>query len=113
VGVTDPRRQSREDRSRDMLRQIWLRNRVTTMERLAVVGSALADLSAGVLDADRRQAALAEAHKLRGILGTYGFAEGSVLAGEAEDALGADGPGGLAEDLAARLGAYARSLPDG
>ena len=108
MGVTGPEEKSREEQSRELLKQIWLRNRSTTMERLSVVESALADLSAGALAPDRREAALGEAHKLRGILGTYGFDEGSVLAGEAEAALQAGEP---APDLSARVGAYARSLP--
>ena len=109
MGVTGPGGQSREDRSRELLRQVWLRNRSTTMERLAVVGSALDALAAGTLDAERLDAALSEAHKLRGILGTYGFAEGSELATEAEALL--QGDGGGAGDLAVRLADYARSLP--
>lgn len=100
---------SREDRSRELLRQVWLRNRTTTMERLEVVGSALESLAAGDLDSARRDAALSEAHKLRGILGTYGFAEGSVLAGEAEGLLVGASDG--AHELSVRLAAFARSLP--
>jgi HPt (histidine-containing phosphotransfer) domain-containing protein len=79
------------------------------MERLAVVGSALDSLAAGGLDPARRDAALGEAHKLRGILGTYGFAEGSELATEAEDVLNGAGD---AHELAVRLADYARSLAD-
>lgn len=111
MGVSEAGGQSREDRSRELLRQVWLRNRPTTMERLAVVGSALEALAAGDLDAARRAAALGEAHKLRGILGTYGFAEGSELAGEAEDLLDAAGAGAGARELSVRLAEYARSLP--
>ena len=109
MGVTGPEERSREARSQELLRQIWLRNRSTTLERLSVVEAALTALSAGDLAPDRRDAALGEAHKLRGILGTYGFDEGSVLAGEAEKALQGGAP---APDLSERLGAYARSLPD-
>jgi two-component system, OmpR family, response regulator len=110
VGVTQPGGQSREDRTRELLRQVWLRNRATTMERLAVVGSALEALAGGALDAERRDAALSEAHKLRGILGTYGFAEGSELAAQAEEVF--QGDGGVAGELSVRLARYARSLPD-
>lgn len=116
MGVTEPPGlggdQSREDRSRQMLRQVWLRNRATTMERLAVVGSALEALAAGDLHADQRDVALGEAHKLRGILGTYGFAEGSELATEAEDLFHGAGAGDAAHQLSVRLADYARSLPD-
>lgn len=112
MGVTEPGEPTREERSREILRQIWLRNRPTTMERLDVVGSALAALAAGELDASRRETALSEAHKLRGILGTYGFAEGSVLAAEAEDLFHGSDAGAGADDLSERLADYARSLPD-
>ncbi|HVL06082.1 MAG TPA: Hpt domain-containing protein [Acidimicrobiales bacterium] len=109
MGVTEPGGQSREDRSRELLRQVWLRNRPTTMERLSVVQSALEAMAAGNLDAGPRLAARDEAHKLRGILGTYGFAEGSELAAEAEELLEGDGAG--AGGLAARLAGYAGTLP--
>lgn len=110
MGLSGTGGQSREDRARELLRELWLRNRSMTMERLDVVWSALEALAAGELDAARRDEALAEAHKLRGILGTYGFAEGSELATEAEDLLGGAGAG--AGELSVRLADYARSLPD-
>jgi hypothetical protein len=109
VGVTGADDQSREERSRELLRQIWLKNRSITLERLSVVEAALTALAAGALEPDRREVAVGEAHKLRGILGTYGFGQGSVLAGEAEDALIAGEP---APGLSQRLGTYARELAD-
>lgn len=112
MGVTDSGGQSREDRSREILRQVWLRNRSTTMERLAVVAAALTSLAAGELDAERCDAGLSEAHKLRGILGTYGFTEGSELATEAEEMFQGGGETAGAGELAVRLAHYARSLPD-
>jgi HPt (histidine-containing phosphotransfer) domain-containing protein len=112
VAVTDPET-SKQDRARDLVRMVWLRNRSTTMERLAVVESALDALAAGELDAEGRAEAKSEAHKLRGILGTYGFAEGSVLAGEAEDLLEGTAGEGAAGELASRLGTFALTLPDG
>jgi HPt (histidine-containing phosphotransfer) domain-containing protein len=113
VGVTEPG-ESREDRSRELLRQIWIRNRPTTLERLEVVGLALEALASGDLDAARRDAALSEAHKLRGILGTYGFADGSELAAEAEELLAGAGAGagGGAGEVSVRLAAFTRSLPE-
>jgi HPt (histidine-containing phosphotransfer) domain-containing protein len=109
--VTEPG-ESREDRSRELLRQIWIRNRPTTLERLSVVHSALEALAAGELDADRRQMAAGEAHKLRGILGTYGFADGSELAAEAEELLDGADAGGGAGEVSERLAAFTRSLPE-
>jgi HPt (histidine-containing phosphotransfer) domain-containing protein len=107
VGVTEPPGpsgpvsgkdgQSRQERSRELLRQVWLRNRPTTMERL---------------DAGRRDAALSEAHKLRGILGTYGFAEGSELATEAEALFQGAGGEDAAHGLCLRLADYTATLPE-
>lgn len=109
MGLTEAGGQSREDRSRELLREIWLRNRPLTIDRLAVVQSALDALAAGGLEDDQRSTAVGEAHKLRGILGTYGFAEGSELAGEAEDLLSGEGAG--AGDIATRLRSFSRALP--
>ena len=112
---TAPDGRPADDRTRELLREVWLRNRPTTMERLEIVSSALEALAAGHLDAARRDTGLSEAHKLRGILGTYGFAEGSELAGEAEELFQGAGAGatGAAGALAARLATYTRTLPDG
>ncbi len=103
---------AREARSRELVRQIWLRNRTTTLERLSVIESAVAALAEGDLDPDRRATAVGEAHKLRGILGTYGFHEGSVLAEEAEGMLEGDSDAEGARSLSTRLGAYARTLEE-
>jgi hypothetical protein len=82
------------------------------MERLAVVVAARQSRAAGELDAERRHAGLSEAHKLRGILGTYGFSEGSELATEAEEMFQGGRESAGAGELAVRLAHYARSLPD-
>lgn len=102
--MTDPK---------DVLRQLWLRNRDLTISRLEHVREALDRLARGELSETDREKARGEAHRLRGILGTYGFPEGSVLAGDAEDVL-ADGdhrttPSQAAE-LGARLGDYGATL---
>jgi len=100
----------RGEEARAMIRTLWLRNRGLTMERFALVQAAVDQFAAGSLEAEAREKARSEAHKLRGILGTYGFAEGSVVAGEAEDLLGHDIDPGGAADLGARLAAYGRTL---
>jgi HPt (histidine-containing phosphotransfer) domain-containing protein len=101
-----------EDLARNVMRQLWLRNRPTTLERLAVVQRAVEALAAGVLGGDERETARSEAHKLRGILGTYGFAEGSVVAGEAEEMLVEEVDPGGATDLGVRLADYGRTLAE-
>ncbi|MBW4452961.1 MAG: response regulator [Nostoc indistinguendum CM1-VF10] len=53
--------------------------------RIAVLKLAADALRKGTLDAQLRQKAEQEAHKLAGSLGSFGFAKGSLLANEIED----------------------------
>lgn len=69
------------------LRAFWLQRRTTILERIAAVEAALHDDETVSI-----ATGLTEAHNLRGLLGTLGFAEGSVIAGRAEDLLIADDP---------------------
>ena len=104
---------SDEDAMRKAIRELWLRNRPIALDRLTVVRAAVDQLAAGRLEPDARAEAKSEAHRLRGILGSYGFPEGSEVLGEAEDLLDHDvdpGGSGGAADLAARLTDCARSL---
>jgi HPt (histidine-containing phosphotransfer) domain-containing protein len=101
-----------EQATRLMVRNLWLRNRPITLERFAVVRAAVDQLAAGTLSPATRETALNEAHKLRGILGTYGFAEASEVAGEAEDLLCQITDPGTASAIGDRLAACARNLAD-
>jgi HPt (histidine-containing phosphotransfer) domain-containing protein len=101
-----------EEAARQMIRTLWLKHRSLTLERLAVVQAAVDQLAAGGLAPDTRAEARSEAHKLRGILGTYGFADGSEVVGEAEDLLVDDAGPGDAAGLGARLAACARTLAE-
>jgi HPt (histidine-containing phosphotransfer) domain-containing protein len=105
--VVTPERQEQVDQ---LIREMWLRNRPVALARAAVVQAALHRAVAGDLLPAERVEALSEAHRLRGILGTYGFPEGSVLAAEAEEALAVEAGGVVADDLPARWAAYARTL---
>ncbi len=76
---------------------LWDRSRPELLERVALLQQASADLGHGRLGAQDARAAEAEAHKLAGLLGTFGLAEGTTLARRLEDAFGggpepADGP---------------------
>lgn len=106
------------------LAALWERFRGTMDERVDAVERASAALRQGGLDAETRRHAEREAHKLAGAVGTFGFAEGSRLAREAEDLLEGDQPlggeqaGRLAElvaalraELARPVGAPASSAP--
>jgi HPt (histidine-containing phosphotransfer) domain-containing protein len=68
----------------DALARLWTKFLPDILERVRVLESAGAALSAGTLGAEERAAAAAAAHKLAGVLGTFGLAEGTALAREAE-----------------------------
>ena len=103
-----------EESVRRMVRDLWARNRAVTLERLSTVRAALDRLAAGELDQAARDDARSEAHKLLGILGTYGFADASVVAGDAEDFLTRDVDVDVAgaADLARRLAECAAELEE-
>lgn len=78
---------------------VWLKYRDQVLARVDVLESAALGLLEGGLDRDGRRAAEREAHKLAGSVGTFGFAEGSRLAREAETLLAGPTPPGQAEAL--------------
>jgi HPt (histidine-containing phosphotransfer) domain-containing protein len=53
-------------------------------ERVAVLEAAGQALAGGNLSDEQREAATSAAHKLAGVLGTFGLTKGTVLAREAE-----------------------------
>jgi HPt (histidine-containing phosphotransfer) domain-containing protein len=66
------------------LDRMWAKFLPELQERVAVLERANAALAAGTLDVDLRAGANAAAHKLAGVLGTFGLTRGTVLAQEAE-----------------------------
>ena len=64
--------------------RLWVRFLPEIKERIAVLQAAAEALAAGALTASRREAAYAAAHKLAGVLGTFGLTRGTVLARELE-----------------------------
>lgn len=78
---------------------VWLKYRDQVLARVDVLEAAALGLLEGRLDRDARRAAEREAHKLAGSVGTFGFAEGSRLAREAETLLAGPTPPGQAEAL--------------
>ena len=69
----------------ELLRALWEQRKGAIIERLERVERALLTPSGADL-----VSAQSDAHKLRGVLGTFGFQEGSIIAGQAEDLLIAD-----------------------
>ena len=87
---------------------LWVRFLPEIKERVAVLEAAAQAASEGKLTAKQREAARAAAHKLAGVLGTFGLTRGTVLARELEltfardSSPGRDGGAKLAE-IAAEL----------
>jgi HPt (histidine-containing phosphotransfer) domain-containing protein len=70
-----------QDALKQALDRMWIQFLPMMVERVAILETAAA---AGHLSAEQLEAAHAAAHKLAGALGTFGLAEGTVLAREAE-----------------------------
>jgi HPt (histidine-containing phosphotransfer) domain-containing protein len=75
---------SRQESMNEALDRLWKQFLPQIEERLAALESAGAALAAGSLSRDQREAAHAAAHKLSGVLGTFGLTKGTILARQAE-----------------------------
>jgi DNA-binding response OmpR family regulator len=74
------------------LAKAWEKFKDVAAERLAVMETTAAALRAGTCDRELHQRAKADAHKLVGSLGSFGFGEGSKLARQLERLLAAELP---------------------
>jgi len=68
----------------EAMNRLWVKFLPQMEERVGTLEAAAASLAAGTLSAAQREEASSEAHKLAGVLGTFGLQEGTVLAHEAE-----------------------------
>jgi HPt (histidine-containing phosphotransfer) domain-containing protein len=68
----------------EALDSLWAKFLPELQERVALLERANAALAAGTLSVELRAKANAAAHKLAGVLGTFGLTKGTVLAQEAE-----------------------------
>jgi len=84
----------------DALNRMWARFLPEIENRLVVVEAAAAALASSGLPADQREAAHQAAHKLAGILGTFGLPRGTELARQAEHLLAEEVPVGSIAELA-------------
>ena len=75
--VTEPELNAALDR-------LWKQFLPQIEERVATLEAACGALSNGTLSNEQRDGAHAAAHKLAGVLGTFGLTRGTVLAREAE-----------------------------
>lgn len=87
----------------DALQRMWVRFLPEIESRLAVVEGAATALEASSLPADQREAAHQAAHKLAGILGTFGLPRGTDLARQAEHFLAEARPTETASELSGWL----------
>ena len=93
----------------EAMNKLWQKFLPQMEERLATLQGAAARLATGArLSEEERAAAAGEAHKLAGVLGTFGLKEGTELAREAEGLYN----GELDARKAERLSAIAEQLRD-
>src|SRR3954452_6686937 len=69
----------------EMVRELWEQARPVALERLNVLDDAVAAVMSGTLDDGLRDAAMREAHKLAGSLGTFGLREATDRAAALEN----------------------------
>ncbi len=69
----------------EMLATLWQQHQSTIVERLDLIARSHRDLLEGNLDPAAWEEAKSAAHKLAGVLGTFGRAEGSNLARKIEN----------------------------
>lgn len=74
------------------LSELWKVSRPAILERMSTLRAAHASLAANIADAQARREGREVAHKLAGVLGTFGLAQGSIIASSIEGSLMADTP---------------------
>jgi HPt (histidine-containing phosphotransfer) domain-containing protein len=84
--------QSHEQKLQAMISALWERSRHTVAERAALLKAAGEQLAESRLDAATQLSAVDSAHKLAGVLGTFGLPRGTDLAREAEVLFGQSTP---------------------
>lgn len=75
-----------------LLDALWKSNHATILERVKTLRDAQNELAIGQRDDQTRKNAEAAAHKLAGVLGTFGLPEGSKLASKIEVLLAQETP---------------------
>ena len=88
---------TQEQKLQIMLSGLWERSRHTVAERAAMLQAAGELWNENRLDPATQQRAVDSAHKLAGVLGTFGLPRGTDLAREAECLFGQETPPGRSE----------------
>jgi HPt (histidine-containing phosphotransfer) domain-containing protein len=87
----------------ELLRKLWENNYPTVLERVRILRTAQLKFSADALDEQARENAEDAAHKLAGVLGTFGLPKGSILASKIEVLLAREGRRGAQQEQELRL----------
>ncbi len=98
----------------DALDRLWAQHLPTIEARVAILELTAAALGHREIKSEERAAANSAAHKLAGVLGTFGLTKGTVLAREAEILYSGD-PGADPADTAtlARIAAELKAIVAG
>jgi HPt (histidine-containing phosphotransfer) domain-containing protein len=83
-----PEEQTQEQKMQSMISALWERSRHTVVERAQLLQSAGELWNDNRLDTATKLRAVDSAHKLAGVLGTFGLPRGTDLAREAEGLFG-------------------------
>ena len=87
----------------EALGRLWTRFLPEIENRVALLESAAHSLDAGLLSDEQREAAHEAAHKLAGVLGTFGLHRGTELARQTELEFAKKIPSSNAADLSSRI----------
>lgn len=94
----------------DAIGRLWVKYLPQIEARVATLRNAAASLERGTLSETEQHQASADAHKLAGVLGTFGLKDGTDLAREAEAIYAGTVDGD--PDISARLIAIAEQLSE-
>lgn len=90
------------------LSELWKVSRPVILDRIVALRASHASLQADIADAQARREGREVAHKLAGVLGTFGLPQGSAIASSIESLLMTDTP--LTPDDVSALGAQIAEL---
>lgn len=68
------------EKMQQMLAELWQQHRDAIQQRVAIITQAAEALSSGSISDEQREEAQSAAHKLAGVLGTFGRSQGTSLA---------------------------------